>query len=109
MPVLDAIFCHQNLRDLSGRKRFLQKPEGNFAEQIPSEFGGGFFFGGFLGLSPWKTKKTEEKTPTKNPEQNSNQNLGASRPKSTLQGSGLGKMICAKVSQRPLPYKPLPL
>ena len=27
--------------------------------------------------------------PPKNPQQNSNQNLGASRPKSTLQGSGL--------------------
>ena len=42
-------------------------------------------FAFFLG------KTTGGKNPPKNPWQNSHQNLGASRPKSTLQGSGLEK------------------
>ena len=44
-------------------------------------FFGGFFGAFFLG-----------KTGGKNPQQNSNQNLGASRPKFTLQESGLEKV-----------------
>ena len=37
----------------------------------------------------WAELKILWKIPPKNPRQNSNQNLGVSRPKSTLQGSGL--------------------
>ena len=42
----------------------------------------------FWGLFPWKNSG---KNPPQNPQQNSNQNFGASRPKSTLQGSALDK------------------
>ena len=70
------------------KRRLLQKSEGNFSEQSPGEFSGGFlvffFWGG--GRFPWKK---DERIHPKNPRQNSNKNLGASRPKSTLQGSGL--------------------
>ena len=41
-------------------------------------------------LGPFSLERTGGKKPFKNPQQTSNQNLGVSRPKSTLQGSGLG-------------------
>ena len=50
------------------------------------KFAGDFlvdFFGSF------SLEKNRRKNPPKNPRQNSNRNLGVSRPKSTLQGSGL--------------------
>ena len=51
----------------------------------------GDFLVDFSGLFPWK--KQEEKSTPKNPRQNPNQNLGASRPKSTLQGSSVEFLI----------------
>ena len=40
-------------------------------------------------LGPFSLEKAAGQIPPQNPQQNSNQNLGVSRPKSTLQGSGL--------------------
>ena len=53
-------------------------------------------FGGFFGgLFPWK--RTGGKIQPKNSQQNSNRNLGDSRPKSTLQGSGLDTKCTVKM------------
>ena len=51
--------------------------------------GQGVFWKSFFCSSLFGWKKQEETIHAKNPQQNSNQNLGASRPKSTLQGSVL--------------------
>ena len=49
------------------------------------------FAGDFLVdlFGPFSLEKSGGKKPPQNPQQNSNQNLGVSRPKPTLQGSGL--------------------
>ena len=71
------------------RKGFYRNARGIFPNKFPSEFCCGLFVDlGGGGHFPW-TKSREEK---KNIRQNSNQNLGASRPKSTLQRSGLDNL-----------------
>ena len=66
------------------RKGVCRNPRGIFLNKVPGEFCGGFFGGFFLGaFFLGKNPKP------RNPWQNSNQNLRVSRPKSTLQGSGL--------------------
>ena len=67
------------------KKSLLQKSEGIFPNKVLGEFCGGFFGGFISGLFLGKKRR---KNPPKDPRQNSNRNLGASRPKSTLQGSG---------------------
>ena len=70
------------------KKRLLQKSEGIFFRtnfRVKSVRGIFRFFGGFF----WGGGGGGRKNSTKNPQQNSKQNLGASRPKSTLQGPGL--------------------
>ena len=52
-------------------------------------------------MGPFSLEKIGGKNPPKNPQQNSNQNLGVSRPKSTLQESGLDK-LCKFVSRSDL-------
>ena len=69
------------------RKGFCRNPRGIFPTKVLGEFCGGFFGGLFRAF--FLGKKIGGKNPPKNPRQNSNQNLGVSRPKSTLQGSGL--------------------
>ena len=74
---------------------------GEFSRQIPGWIGG--FFGGVFW--PLSLENTGGKNPSKNPQQNSNQNLGALRPKSTLQGSGLECLFfpwCFRLSRRDL-------
>ena len=81
------------------RKGFCRYPRGIFPNKVPGEFCGGFlvdFFG------PLSLKKIGGKTPPKTPRQNSNRNLGVSRPKSTLQGSGLDFLL-KSASSHPLP------
>ena len=73
------------------RKGLCRNPRGIFLNKVPGEFCGGFF--GeliFSGLFPWERRR---KKSTKKSRQNSNRNLGGSRPKSTLQGSGLDDMF----------------
>ena len=70
------------------KKRLLQKSEGNFFEQSPRWILRGIFWWIFQAFFLGKNRR---KNPPKNPRQNSNRNLGVSRPKSTLQGSGLDK------------------
>ena len=67
------------------KRRLLQKSEGNFSEQSPRWILRGIFQWIFSGPFPWK----QEEKPTQKSTAKSNQKLGVSRPKSTLQGSGL--------------------
>ena len=71
------------------RKGFCRNPRGIFPNKFRGGFCGGFF--GWIFSSFFFLGKDGRKNPPKNPRQNSNQNLGASRPKSTLQGSGLDR------------------
>ena len=71
------------------RKGFCRNPRGIFPDKVLGEFCRGFFGGVFRAFFLGKSRS--KKSP-KNPRQNSNQNLGVSRPKSTLQGSGLDKI-----------------
>ena len=64
-------------------------------------------------FGPFSLEKTGGKNPPKNPRQFSNRNLGVSRPKSTLQGSGLeqisfswGEFRSLKKIVRPAPPAP---
>ena len=57
---------------------FRTKSQVNFAGDFSVDFFG-----------PFSLEKIGGKNPPKNPRQNSNRNLGVSRPKSTLQESGL--------------------
>ena len=72
-------------RNLS-RKGFCRNPRGISPNKVLGEFCGGFLGGFFQAFFFGKKRR---KNPQKNPRQNSNRNLGVSRPKSTLQGSGL--------------------
>ena len=76
------------------KKRLLKKSEGTFPNKVLGKFCGGFLGGFFRAF--FRGKKGAKKSPPKNPRQNSNWNLGVSRPKSTLQGSGLEKVSLSK-------------
>ena len=83
------------------REGFCRNPRGIFLNKFPGEFCGRFF-GGSFGLLSFG--KTGGKTPPQNQRQNSNQNLGASWPKSALQGSALDQFLkvtirCAQPSR----------
>ena len=71
-------------KSVSSREGFCGNPRGIFPNKVLGDSLVDFF-------GPFSLEKTGEKNPPKNPRQNSNQNLGVSRPKSTLQGSGLDK------------------
>ena len=90
---------HQNgrvhLHIIDIKKRLLQKSEGNLAERSPGWILRGIFWWIFSGLL--SLEKIGRKHPPTNPRQNSNRNLGASRPKSTLQGSGLEEIFVGEL------------
>ena len=80
------------------RQDFCRYPRVIFPIKVPGEFTGGFFSGFFRTFA---LGKKEEKNPPKNIQQNSKQKLGASQPKSTLQGSGLHVLQALKAGTEP--------
>ena len=70
----------------SSRKGSCRSPREFYPTKFLGEFSGRFFCDFLGGLLPWR--KQEEKSTPKSTAK-SNPNLGVSRPKSTLQGSGL--------------------
>ena len=74
------------------REGFCRNSRGIFLNKVLGQFCRRFFVDFCSGLFPWK-KTGGKKNPPKNPRQNSHQKLGASRPNSTLQGSGLDSFM----------------
>ena len=77
-PFIVILFQERASAEIRG-EFFQTKSRVNFAGDFLVDFFRGFFLG----------KNRRKKSTPKNPRQNSNRNLGVSRPKSTLQGSGL--------------------
>ena len=73
--------------EVFSRTGFFRNLRGIFLNEFLGEFCCGFLGGCFFGA--FFFGRTGGKNPHKNSRQNSNQNLGASWPKSTLQGSAL--------------------
>ena len=71
------------------REKASAESEANLSKPISWWILQGIFWWIFWGPSSFGTKKTGGKNPPQNPHRNSNRSLGASRPKSTLQESGL--------------------
>ena len=102
MPGSDAALFESRPLDLLlllqfVKKGLLQKSEGNFSTEFPGEFCGGFFWWIFSGLF---LGKKEENIHPKIHGKIQIENLGALRPKSTLQGSGLDSLGSSWVEDR---------
>ena len=77
---------------------------GEFIQTSFQTYFEGDFWVDFLGAF----SSEKGKNPPQNPQQNSNRTLGASRPKSTLQGSGLDTVVLAGIIPRDLGRRECP-
>ena len=72
------------------REGFCRSPRGLFLNKVLGEFRGGFFCGSFRAFFLWKKNKRKKSTPKSTAKLKSE---FGTRPKSTLQGSGLETFI----------------